>query len=113
MCGQRAAVVERNSRAHQEKVGEAVLRYLHGTRSEAVHGIGRVVGAHHQTCEGELHALGGIALEYESVQGIECEGILVEDHRRRHMRKQATLRRICTDIIELPEVRRIFEIAKC
>jgi hypothetical protein len=73
MCGQRAAVVERNSRAHQEKVGEAVLRYLHGTRSEAVHGIGLVVGAHHQTCEGELHALGGIALEYEGVQGVECE----------------------------------------
>jgi hypothetical protein len=66
VSSQSAAVVERDSRAQQKAIGETVCRYRDGACSESVHGIGLILSSHHKTCERELHALGGIALEYEA-----------------------------------------------
>ena len=111
--GERAAVVELDARPHQETAGEPIRRYLHGARSQPVQGIGLVRSCRHQACEGELHALRAVALEDEAVERIESVEVLVERPARPDMGEHAALRRIRVDVIEMLEVRGIFEIAEC
>ena len=110
--GERAAVVERDAGPHEEAVGEPIIRYLHRAGGEAVHGIRLVRGARHQAREGELHALRAIALEDEAVERIEGEKVLIEGAARPDMRKRAALGRIRVHVLEMLEVRRIFEVTE-
>jgi hypothetical protein len=112
MGGERAAIMELDATSHQEPIAELVGRDLHRPRSETVQGIGLVLGACNQAREGDLHALGGIALKDKAVEGIEGERVLIENSRRRNMREHSALRGVRIDIIELLEVRRIFEVPK-
>ncbi len=110
--GERAAVVKLDAGPHQEAIGEPVLGYLHRAGCKPVQAIRLVLGRCHQAREGELHALGAIAPEDETVERIEGEKILVVGAGRSDMGEHAALRRIGLDIVEMLEVRRIFEIAE-
>jgi hypothetical protein len=57
--------------------------------------------------------LGSITLENETVEGIERQQTLIEDSRWGDLRKQTTFRRVWVDVIEMLEVRWIFEITEC
>src|SRR5215831_2325823 len=63
----RATIVELDARPQQKTISESVGRYLHCARGEAVKRIWFILGAYHQACEGELHALRTIAPEDEGV----------------------------------------------
>jgi hypothetical protein len=108
--GQRAPIVELDAGTHQEPVDQAVLRYSNGPRGKPVQSIRLVRSAHHQACESELHALGGVALQNEAVQRIESQTVLIENQVRTDIRERPAFRRIRVDIIELLEVGRIFEV---
>src|SRR5712691_2613575 len=105
-----AAVVKSDSRAQQEPVGKAVLGYLNGARGEAIQGVRLIRGAHHQTRESELHSLRAVALQDEAVERIEREDILIENNARPDMREHPALRSVRIDVVEVLEVRRVFEI---
>src|SRR6516164_5765620 len=104
--------MERNPAPQEKAITKTVGRNLHRARSEAVHGVRLVIGARHQACKGELHALGGIAPENEAVERVEGQQALVEDSRRRNLRENATLGGARVDIIEMFEVGLVFEIAE-
>jgi hypothetical protein len=110
--GERAAVVKRDAGPHQETIGEPVRRYLHGTRCQAVLGIGFIRSTDHQAREGELHTLRAVALENEAVKGIEREEVLIEGPGRTDMGEYAAFRRIRIDVVEMLEIRRVFEVAE-
>src|SRR3981189_3321106 len=107
---ERTPIMELDAGSHQEPVGQAVLGYSNGPRSKAVQGVRLVRSAHHQTCESELHALGGIALQNEAVQRIERQTVLIENQIRPDIRERAALRRVWVHIIELLEVTGVFEV---
>src|SRR5262249_46537815 len=86
--------------------------YPHHAGGKAIEGIGLVIGARHQAREGELHALRAVALEYEAVERIEGEKVLVEYPRRPNVGKDPALRSIWINVVKMLEFRRIFEIAK-
>src|ERR1700716_3296484 len=106
---ERTPIMELDAGSHQEPVGQAVLGYSNGPRSKAVQGVRLIRSAHHQTCESELQALGGVALQNEAVQRIERQTVLIENQIRADIRERAALRRVRVDIIELLEVRGVFE----
>ena len=85
---------------------------MHRPRSKAIEGVRFVLRTQHQARESELHALGGISFEDETVERVECKHVLIEEPCRRNMRKYSALLRIWIDIIEILEVRGIFEIAE-
>ncbi len=105
-------VVKARLGTEQEAVGQLVGRDPHRPRDEAVLGIRLVGGAGHQAVEGHRHAGGAVALEgvdVERVEGVEilvAEGLLDLDD------EGAALRRLRVDVVEMPEVRRVFEVAE-
>src|SRR6516162_11733787 len=112
ISGERAAIVERGARAYQEAIGQAVVRYLHGTRRHGVHSVRLVRRAAHEAREGELHALRGVTPEDVAVERIEGEEVLVVKPRRSLLGKQPSLRGIRVHVIKMLEVGRIFEITE-
>ncbi len=116
--GQGAAVMEAGLRPQQKPVGQAVGGDLHGARGQAIDGIGLVMGGGeyggraHEGREGEVDALGGIALENEGIERIEREVVLVELAHHRELREHAAFGRVRIDVVEMLEVGRIFEVAE-
>ncbi len=108
--GQRAAIVKPGTGAHQEAIGQAVVRDLNGPRSEAIERVGLVLRARHQGRECRFDSGSSITFQDEAVQRIEGNGVLVVDDRRRDLRKHAALRGGRVDIVELLEIRRVLEV---
>src|SRR4051812_23538954 len=106
------AIVELDPEPHEETIGASVGRYSHSARSKPIQSIRLILCSRHQARERQLHALGGIALENEAVEGIECDQVLIEYPTRSNVREHAALGSVRIDVIELLEIRSIFEIAK-
>src|SRR5262249_26954374 len=98
MGRQRTAVVEGDSRSHEETITEPVRRYPHGARGKTIR---LILGARHQARECQLHALGRVAFEDEAVERIECDDVLVENPGSGNIRKYAALRRLRIDVIKV------------
>src|SRR5215472_11073905 len=104
--------MERELGPQQEAIDEAIWRNPHGARRQAVKRVRLISTAAHQGGEGELHALRGVALEDKGIERIECNEVLVELSRRPELREGTALRRVRIDVIEMLEVRGIFEVAE-
>src|SRR5204863_9733827 len=107
-----AAVMEPGFRAHAEGVNQSVGRNTNAFRGEAVQRIRLVLRPRHQSGEGQFHSLRGVALENVAVERIERHERLIELPRGTDLREQSALRRVRLDIVEMPEVRRIFQVAE-
>jgi len=110
--GDFAAVVESRLRPQREPICQLVRRNPHRPRDQAVHCVRLVAGAHHQRREGLIHADRAIPLEDKAVQRVEGKERLIVGARRRNGREHAALRCADIDVIEVLEVRRIFQIAE-
>jgi hypothetical protein len=99
-------------RPQQKFVGQSVSRAPHLLGGEAVHGVGLVAGAHHQRREGQFHALRRVAFEDVAVERIEGEEILIELAVRPDLRKRSAFRRLRIDVIEMPKIGRVGEVAE-
>ena len=107
-----AAVVEARLGAQEKAIGQAVGGNGDRTGGEPVHRVRLVGCARHQRREGELHPLRAVALEDEGVERVEGQEILVELPRRSHLGEGSALRRVRIDIVEMAEVRRVFQVAE-
>src|ERR1700751_2610299 len=109
---ERRTVVEFGAGADEKLIDETIGRAGDFLRSKAVHPVRLVAGADHQRGEGQLHALGGVALENESVERIKREKILVVETVGADLRKPAALWRVWIDVAEVRKIARVGEIAE-
>src|SRR5262249_57792065 len=98
--------------AQQEAVGASIRRDPHSARGKTVDGVGLVGRARHQRRERELHSLRAVALEDVAVERIEGEEGLIVLPLGADLGKYAALRRARIDVVEMDEIRRLFEIAE-
>ena len=99
-------------RPDEEPIGEAVGRDPHLCRRPGRTWRRARPRTRHQGGEGQFHALRGVALEDVAVERIEGEEVLVELPAWPDLRKHSALRGVRIDVVEMAEVRRIFEIAE-
>src|SRR6516164_251043 len=109
---ERRTVVELGVGADEELIDEPIGRASDFLRGKAVHRVRLVAGADHQRGEGQLHALGGVALEKESVERIEREKILIVETVGADLRKHAALWRAWIDGAKVRQIRRVGELAE-
>src|SRR6516164_1980030 len=109
---ERRTVVEFGASADKELIDEPIGRAADLLRGKAVHRVRLVAGADHQRGEGQLHALGGVALENESVERIEREKILIVETVGADLRKHATLWCVWIGVAEVRKIWRVGEFAE-
>jgi hypothetical protein len=110
--GEFCAVVKFRLGPQREAIGELVRRYLHRLRCEAVHRVRLVTGAGHQRRESQVHALRALALQDKGIERIEGLIRLIVGSCRRNRRKHPAFRRRQIDVVEVMEIRRIFQVAE-
>ena len=85
---------------------------MHGAGGEPVDRVGLVARACHQGRKGQRNALRAVALEDVAVERIERLESLVVLPVGTDLRKRAALGGVRIDVVEMREIRRIFEIAE-
>src|SRR5271166_4578255 len=109
---ERRTVVEFGAGADEELIDEPIGRAADFLRGEAIHRVRLVAGADHQRGEGQLNALGSVALENEGVKRIKRKKILVVETVGADLRKHAALWRVWIDVAEVRKIGRVGEIAE-
>jgi hypothetical protein len=109
---QRRAVVEAGLRPQLEGEAVAVGGEGHAFGHQSVQAVRFVPGAHHQRIEAHLHARRRVAGAHIAVERVEGEDVLVVKPVARLEVERAALGRLRAGIVEVLEIRPIFEIAE-
>ena len=110
--GQRRAVVETRLGPEHEFEAVAVLGNGDAFGQQPVDRVRLIERERHQRIETHLHARRRIAARHEAVQRVEGLDVLIEEPVGRREIEKPALRRVGVDIVEMREIRRIFQVAE-